>query len=53
MKGACTRSARYASMVLLGSALLAAAGSSGAQPVDVPPTWGGDFWERPRLTGSW
>jgi porin len=28
-------------------------GSAGAQPVDVPPTWGGDFWDRPRLTGSW
>jgi len=24
-----------------------------AQPVDVPPTWGGDFWSRPRLTGDW
>jgi porin len=24
-----------------------------AQPIDVPPTWGGDFWSRPRLTGSW
>ena len=19
----------------------------------MPPTWGGDFWDRPRLTGSW
>jgi porin len=24
-----------------------------AQPVEVPPTWGGDFWDRPRLTGDW
>ncbi len=24
-----------------------------AQPVAVPDTWGGDFWSRPRLTGSW
>jgi porin len=24
-----------------------------AQPVDIPPTWGGDFWERPRFTGDW
>jgi porin len=24
-----------------------------AQPVAVPDTWGGDFWARPRLTGSW
>jgi porin len=51
--GVLGRRARYAAMILLGSALLAAPGSSGAQPVDVPPTWGGDFWSRPRLTGSW
>ena len=24
-----------------------------AQPIDIPATWGGDFWERPRLTGDW
>src|SRR5215813_14290633 len=24
-----------------------------AQPVEIPPTWGGDFWSRPRLTGDW
>jgi len=24
-----------------------------AQPVDIPPTWGGDIWSRPRLTGDW
>ena len=53
MKSAWIGTARYASMVLLGSALLAAPGAAGAQPVDVPPTWGGDFWDRPRLTGSW
>jgi porin len=34
-------------------ALLLAAGAASAQPVDVPPTWGGDLWSRPRLTGSW
>jgi porin len=46
--------ARYTLMVLLGSALLAALPAvSAAQPYDVPPTWGGDFWDRPRLTGSW
>jgi porin len=27
--------------------------SASAQPIDVPPTWGGDIWSRPRLTGSW
>jgi porin len=53
MNGDWIRSARYVSMVLLGLALLAAPGPAGAQPIDVPPTWGGDFWERPRLTGSW
>jgi porin len=24
-----------------------------AQPVDIPPTWGGTFLSRPRLTGDW
>src|SRR5262249_60373190 len=24
-----------------------------AQPYDGPPTWGGDLWSRPRLTGDW
>ena len=32
---------------------LAVAGPVSAQPVDVPPTWGGTFLDRPRLTGSW
>src|SRR5574339_125411 len=53
MKGTWTRSARQAWVALVGSALLLAPGAAGAQPVDVPPTWGGDFWDRPRLTGSW
>jgi porin len=38
---------------LLGLALLAAPALAGAQPIDVPDTWGGDLWSRPRLTGSW
>ena len=33
--------------------LLAMTGVATAQPVDIPPTWGGSFWDRPRLTGSW
>src|SRR5262249_48053436 len=33
--------------------VLATVGGASAQPVDVPPTWGGSFWDRPRLTGSW
>jgi len=24
-----------------------------AQPYDVPATWGGDIFSRPRLTGDW
>jgi porin len=32
---------------------LFAAGVAHAQPVDIPATWGGDFWSRPRLTGNW
>ena len=38
---------------LLGLIAFLLAGAAIAQPVDVPPTWGGDFWDRPRLTGSW
>ena len=34
-------------------AVLGPAASATAQPVDIPPTWGGSFWDRPRLTGSW
>ena len=30
-----------------------AGASAGAQPIDTPPTWGGDLASRPRLTGSW
>ena len=39
--------------LFFGLALLAVAAMASAQPVDVPPTWGGSFWDRPRLTGSW
>ena len=39
--------------IVLGLVVLAMAGPARAQPVDIPPTWGGDFWSRPRLTGSW
>ena len=47
------RSARYPTMALLGLALLVGPATARAQPVEVPPTWGGDLWSRPRLTGSW
>ena len=52
VRGLCRRPGGYA-WVLLGLALLMALGPASAQPVDVPETWGGDFWSRPRLTGSW
>ena len=44
---------RIAGAFVLGLALLILSGPAGAQPVDVPPTWGGSFLDRPRLTGSW
>ena len=53
MKDAWIRSARYVLMVLLGSALLISPRPAGAQPYEVPSTWGGDLRTRPRLTGSW
>jgi porin len=46
-------SLRRAVAVLLAVVLWAWAGVASAQPIDIPPTWGGDLWERPRLTGSW
>jgi porin len=44
---------RVATLVGLGLLLLLQARPAGAQPYDVPSTWGGDVWSRPRLTGSW
>jgi porin len=41
------------SLALIGVALIAAATPVRAQPYVTPPTWGGDFWSRPRLTGDW
>jgi porin len=46
-------SACYASAVALGLALLAAQAPALAQPVAIPPTWGGDLLSRPRVTGDW
>ena len=40
-------------LALLGLILMGAPVPASAQPVAVPDTWGGDFWSRPRLTGSW
>ncbi len=46
-------SAPHAWVVILGLAVPLAPNPASAQPVDIPPTWGGDFLTRPRLTGSW
>jgi porin len=53
MREGCTGNRVTAWMLLVGLALLGAPNAASAQPVDVPPTWGGDFWSRPRLTGDW
>jgi porin len=42
-----------ASIVLISAGLLVASAPVSAQPYAAPPTWGGDFWSRPRLTGDW
>ena len=47
------RSVRHAPVALLGLALLVGPGPVRAQPVEIPPTWGGDLLSRPRLTGDW
>src|SRR5580698_2012493 len=44
---------RINAIVLIGVALSAASVPAGAQPYAVPPTWGGDFLSRSRLTGDW
>jgi hypothetical protein len=41
------RNGQKAWMLLVALLLLAALYPAGAQPYDVPPTWGGDFWSRP------
>jgi porin len=41
------------SLILIVLAWMAASGPVRAQLVDVPATWGGDVWSRPRLTGDW
>ena len=43
----------FTSAALLALVLLGGPAPASAQPIDVPNTWGGDFWSRPRLTGSW
>lgn len=35
------------------AALLIAPAGAAAQPFEIPATFAGDFWDRPRLTGDW
>src|SRR5271165_2961753 len=42
-----------ATVALVALSLLVASCPADAQPVDVPATWGGNLWSRPRLTGDW
>ncbi len=44
-----------AACLMLAALVLLAGGTAPvrAQPYAVPPTWGGDFLSRPRLTGDW
>src|SRR5215468_3156818 len=49
----CMHRATCAWAIVLGLILLVIAGPTSAQPLDIPATWGGDFWSRPRLTGNW
>ena len=49
----CMRRVTYVWTIVLGLVLLVMAAPTSAQPVDIPATWGGDFWSRPRLTGNW
>ena len=53
MRHAGTSNAPKAWISLVGLVLLIAPNLAGAQPVEVPETWGGDIWSRPRLTGDW
>ena len=39
--------------VLVGLAFVILSDQASAQLVDVPDTWGGDIFSRPRLTGDW
>ncbi len=47
------RSALGTGVAVVAMGLLAVACRASAQLVDVPPTWGGDLADRPRLTGNW
>jgi porin len=53
MRAVCTNIGRKGWLFLIALVLLVAPGLARAQPYDVPDTWGGDIWSRPRLTGDW
>lgn len=42
-----------AAIAVAGFAVLGVSQPAKGQSVDVPDSWGGDVWSRPRLTGSW
>jgi porin len=48
-----TRAFIHLTVILAGVTLGAVSAPVTAQPYAVPPTWGGDIWARPRLTGDW
>lgn len=48
-----TKAVQRLSMAIFVLALLSKTMEVSAQPVEIPPTWGGDLSSRPRLTGDW
>ena len=44
---------RHVCVTILGLIAFLVTTNLKAQPYPVPPTWGGDFLSRPRLTGDW
>jgi porin len=53
MRGYFTKYRLAVWLSLVGLVVLGAPHTARAQPYPLPPTWGGDFWSRPRLTGDW
>ena len=51
--GVNSRSKTCKALALVALALMVASAPANGQPFDVPATWGGDIWSRPRLTGDW
>lgn len=40
-------------LIVTGLVAVCMTNAARAQPYDLPPTWGGDIFSRPRLTGDW